>query len=305
MDADAGVKHMRTNETIKIAGWTTCLLISAVIWSLWAVDASVGSPPLDPLPVPSYSFDLISPATTNGIVTSDSVLAVQDFPFARFDAVVLGLGRLADDIDGLSGRHTELSYGDQFVLLFSVDRTSVGNDIATDPALVNMGVPYDAADQARKGQAAGDMFMTVAMFEFGDKPGVRSVRGASTNGIASHTLAANNFDEGGRDFMAFPTTAARSSGNATAAKAANEDNVDALAYLSSNGAPTGLLKSQRTNPLLFFTVAANSRSLDQSLPGHLPQQQPRGHLRRRRPQRRRKRRTLRISGRPQSDPGAG
>ncbi len=235
--------------------------------ALSGLDAGLASPPLEPVPIPAYSFDLGSPATSNGMVGADAVLEADEFPTAVVDGACLGLGRPGDDLNGLSVSHVEFPPGDQFVLLFSIDRNSVGL-VDPAPALVDVGVPYNAKDQAGRGQAAGDLFMSTTLF-FADAGKVLNPPGRFNSNGVNNNLVVNNFDEGGRDFRALPPTSAR--GYNASSRAPNEDNVDATAYISTNGSTTPGSKRRQNGdvPPLYYTVGLGSPSLG-FLPGESP-----------------------------------
>jgi len=175
------------------------------------VSVATAAPPLQPLPPPVYSFDEQSPQVQDGTVTADSVLQVMggvaiEVPVPVLDGNALGLGQPGDQLDALSLNHAGLSPTATFSILFSVDRATVGA-APPDPLLTSQGVPFNVQDQAAKGHAAGDQFISLGLFQFG--AAARSqVLGSGSN----NSQVRNNFDEGGVDFAAKPETS--SSGSA-------------------------------------------------------------------------------------------
>jgi hypothetical protein len=84
------------------------------------------------------------------------------------------------------------------VLLFSVDEDTV-RLAEPDAELIALNVPYNVFDQAVRGQATGDQFMSTILFDF---------VGIVEATIQNNVLVRNNFDEGGTDFSAQPPTSA-------------------------------------------------------------------------------------------------
>ncbi len=204
--------------------------------TLWAHVAMVlASPPITPLADPLYSFDLMSPAVTQGFVKADDVLVLgSPYPVPLVSGTVLGLGAAGDELDGLSGGHPLVSPEEPFLLLFSVNRDSPGT-APPDPALVAIGLPYNVFDQAARGHQAGDEFMSTLSFS-------RAARGTATM-PGNNVLSRNNYDEGGTDFAARPETSAHS----VVAEEA-QDNVDALADAAAGPAP--YFSASRLSPSL-------------------------------------------------------
>lgn len=198
-----------------------------------------GVPPVDPLPAPTFSFDLASPKVANGAVQGDMLLkpAPPVLTIER-EGWTLGLGLLTDDVDGLSVAHAAQAADAPFVLLFSVDRATVGL-APPDPALVALARPYNVLDQASRGHAAGDEFMSTTPFTLD-----QSLGGTAAVVLWNDVLLRNNFDEGGTDFVAEPETSAE-----TVVIEALQDNVDALTVVAS------------ATDVLYFSVTKDSPSL--------------------------------------------
>jgi len=208
-------------------------------WVLCAIASA--APPLETFPIPHYSFDL---ASSNGAIDADSVLvndaASPSVPVTEYHGSDLGLGNPGDDLDALSAAHAGILPGDEFILLFSVDRQSAG-DVPPNADLTEQGVPYNATDQVARGHAAGDLYLSIVRF---NRDGI--LFGFIDRGLTqNNTLGVNNYDEGGRDFRAQPPTSAQTHGNR-----AYQDNVDATAMLPTNGPP----------PHLYYSVAVGSSS---------------------------------------------
>jgi hypothetical protein len=230
----------RTSAVHVFAGCVCLALVGALAWA---------APPVNPLPMPAYSFDEESPASLNGFVTPGSILfPAHPRPTTIVLGSALGLNSLADDLDGLSSAHANVGETDTFVVLFSVDRLTVGAALP-DPGLVNAGVPYNVREQALKSQAAGDQYMSTRVFT---KQGPLLLRGGTSNS----GLCRNNFDEGGTDFAAEPNTHSRDNPGT-----ASQDNVDAAADLNyaTRGQPVDV----------YFSVTRFSPSLP-TLPGNAP-----------------------------------
>jgi len=151
----------------------------------------------------------------------------------------LGLRSPEDDLDALSAANACVDPNETFVLLFSVSSESVGA-APPDPALIALHVPFNAADQAERGHAAGDQFMSTQLF---------TVLGGQGGVILNNVLVRNNYDEGGTDFSALPETSA-------AEPATDEllDIVDATARLTWDG-------QEVVN--VYFSATADSPSLEE------------------------------------------
>jgi len=210
------------------------LLILALVPS-----TSRATRPVDPLPAGYYSFDL---ASTNGLVQADDVL-VHPGPTVVYPGVGLGLGRPGDELDALSSANTELIGPVEFAVLFSVDRDTIGL-APPDPFLVGNGVPYNAMDQAWRGHAAGDQYMSLLLFARWGIIGP-PLRQSYQPG---NTLTRNNFNEGGTGFDGRPAASAE---RMTAP--AGQDSVDAMSLPSGRSA-------LRDDPL-YFSVSSASPSL--------------------------------------------
>jgi len=229
---------------------------------LLAMTATVTSnvcaaPPLNPLPQPLYSFDAGSP-TVNQMadgVSSGAILTVEspgDTPGERIRADGLGLNDPDDDLDGLSFNRANVTMADTFVLMFSVDRQTTGN-AAADATLAGAGVPFNVTDQASRGHAAGDGFVTLTLFNRSGP--VPTLRGAPTGNYQ----ALNNADEGGNDFKALPNTSSTST---------TTDPQDHVNGMSSETTPPQLRGNTGPGPT-YYTVSSASPSLQQGLiPGN-------------------------------------
>lgn len=219
-----------------------------------------GSPPSQPLLPPLYSFDSQSPSVLDGTLAADSVLQLGDpVPVPVVLGGGLGLGQPGDQIDALSSSQPGFPATGTFSVLFSVDRATVGA-VPPSSILTAQGVPFSVQDQAAKGQAAGDQFISLDLFQFGVNGTAGRVLGSGSN----NSQVRNNFDEGGVDFAAKPPTSSSSSSTDP------EDNVNstsgtAAAALMAVGVPGGVYFSLCRDPL----GTCDSPSLT-TLPGAAP-----------------------------------
>ena len=209
-----------------LAGW---LGAAAPVWA---------AAPLVPIPVPDYSFDRDSCAVDGGLFAASDVLVLEfPDPDPVLTGMVLGLFSEDDDLDALSGANAGVGTDAGFVLLFSVDALSAG--VAPPAAeLVELNVPYNVADQAMRGHASADQFMSTCGFTIGS-----GISGAVYNNV----LTRNNFDEGGVDFAAAPPTSAHDM-----ATFDGFDVLDATAWLTREGA---------TVVSVYYSVTGDSPSL--------------------------------------------
>lgn len=212
------------------------------LWLLLAVaiaPVAQGDAPIDPLPVPDYSFGHGSWAEEAGIIEARDVLYL-DFPYpgTLVPGYTLELGSPIDDLDALSCANAGVTAQDTFALLFSVAVETLGT-AAPDPALIELNVPYNVTNQAALGQAGGDQFMSTQLF---------TLEGGQGGQVHNNVLARNNYDEGGTDFSAQPATPADENGTD-----GEYDDVNATA-------PLERVDDQVVN--VYFSVAADSPSLE-------------------------------------------
>jgi len=195
---------MKTANTIICVRPRTTVRFATFFAIFAAVTAATrGDPPTDPLPAPLFSFDLDSPSVLDGSLQADAMLTPV-LPDAEtvFMGWMLGLGLSADELDAQSVANADVSPDAPFALLFSVDEATIAA-AAPDPRLVSLGVPYNALDQAIRGQVAGDEFMSTALFLLDGIIGE-----ISALVLLNNVLVRNNFDEGGTDFVASPPSSA-------------------------------------------------------------------------------------------------
>lgn len=234
--------------------WTpvTVLFLSSLV---------VAAPPAETTFPPFYSFDAISPTVADGTVGSADILlpGPDDTIIILLRGADFGMPLPGDDVDACSGPSSNIASGDSFTLLISVDEFSVGA-VPPDQNLVQQGVPYNAADQAEKGQAAGDQFMGLDLFTRAGGP----LPGSNGRAGDNNTLLRNNYNEGGSGFGGQPATGASSGGRSRGVPVL-QDNVDCMfgtrVPIDPPG-PANLLP-------LYFSASADSPSL-QDLPGLMP-----------------------------------
>jgi hypothetical protein len=232
----------RVNRHYRVTNSATVL---ALLLAMACVSAACAAPPINALPVPFFCFDADSPSVQAGLIDSADILDLgESHPQSVVSGPQLGLTSPDDSLAGLSSPHSDFTAHELFVILFSVDRATVG--VANpDPELVAAGVPYNVRDQAWRGQAAGDQFISTARF---------TLAGGYQYGSFNSLLGRNNFDEGGTDFQAGPTTSA-----STAPLSDPEDNVICTAYLST---PKDEIEG------VYFTAVGTSPSLQVLSSGH-------------------------------------
>ncbi len=229
------------------------VLAMMVICMTFSQRADAAGKPLDPLTPPFYAFDSQSPTALRGDVAPCDVL-FKEFPNPAPPSVLvscqqLQMGQPGDEIDALSTSNETVASTASIILLFSVDRNSVGS-VPPDAALFANRVPYNVQDQALKNQASGDQFMSLQLFSRqGQLPGNR----AGNN----NTQTYNNYNQGGTDFNAEPPV-----GSASAARRASQDNVIAMVRSSAD---------QLNLPIsgVYYSLIANSPAM-QNIPGAAP-----------------------------------
>ncbi|MGD8454116.1 MAG: hypothetical protein PVJ57_20065 [Phycisphaerae bacterium] len=204
--------------------------------------------PREPLAPPVFSFDHDSPTVIAGIVSAGDLLMPDpegSHPMIVVPAINLGLISPLDHVDAISLDASLLHSGERYGLLLSVTRVTVGGP-PPEPMLSALGLPFNVTDQAERGHAAGDQFMSTILFD----PGKRGVlRGGPQNNI----LNRNNYDEGGTDFDGQPPTHAHDSVGSVP-----QDNVD------GTGTPPAGRHGGFPEPIenVFFSLTAQSPSLD-------------------------------------------
>ncbi len=233
-------------------------LVAFVALAFGFVDSVRAVPPTDPVSTPLFSFDIDSPSITSpsSTINPDQVLRVimpDAEPVPAINAMNIGLGQQGDDLDAISFSKSAISPQQQFIFMFAVDRATTG-DVPPNPSLLDNEVPYNVADQAARGHAAGDAFLTLSNYTV-NGPVSRSLRGIPE----SNTQGKNQYDEGGHDFGGRPETGSRDYSTD------DVDDVNGMAYEmpeSARGAPG-------PTPAFFYSVAPGSPSL-LTLPGNSP-----------------------------------
>ncbi|MBN2563808.1 MAG: hypothetical protein JXQ75_23075 [Phycisphaerae bacterium] len=237
----------------------------------------------DPLPAPHFSVDRDSPLSVNGFVTAADVLE-KPGPTVKYPGTNLGLYDGDDDLDGISYNRAEtVGFTQDFLLLFGVHRLSVGA-VPPDSGLVGSNRPFNVSDQALRHQVPGDLYMTLDAFRRQDRhaprggdrsqnvtPCVNLPQRLDRGRANNNTLCVNQGDTGGVDKDLSPEAAPVQQGGAKgrsflclrdtgSGSSGGADNSDATAYPPGSG-------RGGSDPGLFFTVTADSPSLQGSLPG--------------------------------------
>jgi plastocyanin len=219
------------------------LLLGLAGVMLWA------AAPLDPLPAPFFSLDILSPTIGASPADADDVLSPG--PVVVIDGLAdLGLGVAGDDLDAVSDNVPDPGSA-TFLLMFSVDRFTIGFGL-THPALVAAGIPYNAADQAARRQAAGDVFASGQLFSFGAHHG-------RSRDLSGNFLTNNQFNEGGTSLQLDPESEAHEY-NVDPEDA--QDDTNAMEG-ERGGGGSGL----RGGSAIYFSLTSSSPSLDDWQPG--------------------------------------
>lgn len=227
------------------------LLADVPVWAVVGTVVLLGAgvradPPCNRPPIPLFSLDANSPQVTDGTFEAADILRKDGQgnqpPVEEVDGAAIGLGNASDDLDALSFANDSHEPLSEFVVLFSVDRGTVGS-APPENLLKQRAVRYNVSDQDTKGQHAGDQFMSLTSTNF-ETPAPGAARFAANN-----ALSINNFDQGGTSFSVFPQTSA----DDTSADA--QDNVDATG-LSVDGLRAVLAP-------IYFSATSNSPSANQ------------------------------------------
>lgn len=184
---------MRTGSALSRPAVGLCVAAAVALVS----PAQAGEPTAaNPLPRPHLSIDPLGPSIGMFGLNPDDVYGVGgDGPPADlvFPGAGLGLGAPGDNLDGLSHGNSGVGLADTFVLLFSVDRDTVG---AVPPdGSISGTFPFNVQDQANRNQAAGDEYMGLSLF---------NRQGLAAPVIMNNTLVGNQGDVGGVDHELIP-----------------------------------------------------------------------------------------------------
>jgi hypothetical protein len=229
----------RHRPAVHVGGTVTCVLLT-----LLSAPMAWSAPPLVPLPAPEYSFDLLSPTVEDGVVAARDVLEVGEVaPFVLIPGEFLGLFSPLDDLNALSGPNSTADATATFLLLFSVDRETVGL-VPPDPEAFARDVPFNPQDQAWRGHAAGDQYLSLGLY-------TREIRRAfAAPSLDNSVLCRNHYNEGGTDFTARPFTSARD----IVTLRVPQDNVNATGRLPRSADGTGVQH-------VYFSATGSSPSL--------------------------------------------
>lgn len=234
--------------------WRARLLAGAALVAAHSlITVARAQPPADvPIRAPLFTIDAASP-TIGGPITASAILQ-KPGPTVRHPGPALGLNHPADDLDGFSYNRGSVLPSQTFVILFSVDRASIGAASA-DPDLVTAGKPFNVQHQALRHQAAGDVYMSTSGF----------TRNGPTPFLLvtpdNNTLGRNGGDTGGVDLDLKPEE--------PPIVDVNPQPQDELQGMSSPGVPAAVLESGIPGEMLFYSATRNSPSL-QMLPGGVP-----------------------------------
>ncbi|HUN81307.1 MAG TPA: hypothetical protein VMV81_07325 [Phycisphaerae bacterium] len=161
------------------------------IWMIPLIAGPVWAGPhaLVPITRPYFTLDMASPSVApSGPFLAASILSAPG-PTTAYPATGLGL-TANDELDEFSFNRADVVPGDQFVLLFNVDRITMGAR-GPDPSMLP-NRPFNVMDQAARHQAAGDTFMTLDGYTRSGGPLLRVA-------VRNNTLVVNQGDSGGID----------------------------------------------------------------------------------------------------------
>ena len=234
--------------------WSGSTVVTIVVTLFCAASVRAQPHSTVPLPAPQFSIDRTSPTST--VPTAASAILAKPGPTVVHQGTGMGLNSSMDEMNDFSyNRRPAIQQGEMFLILFSVDRASVGAR-PPDPGLVATGRCFSVYDQADRHQAPADLFMSLDPFTTAGtvtpKDGGRAISRNNTEVI-------NQGDTGGDDIDLSPAEAPVQRDDPNDAV----DNVDGIGY-----PPTG---GKDRTAALFFTLSANSPSL-LSMPG-IPGQQ--------------------------------
>ncbi|MBK8915125.1 MAG: hypothetical protein IPM64_11100 [Phycisphaerales bacterium] len=224
-----------------------CVLVAGfVAVAAWAVNPTSRIP----LRAPVYSFDLASPTIISTTLDAGDALG-HPGPFKVIPRVNLGENSPIDELDGLSEQNQAFPPSGTFLLVFSVDRTSVGA-VGPDPFLLANNLPFNVQTEAAANQQSGDAFLSTQLFDIFGPLSVLAL-------TANNTLGRNQGDASGVDHSGIPAT------SPSVPNADPKDDVDAM-YIPKPIA--GGIAGIEPPPMncLFFSLKRNSPSL-LTLPG--------------------------------------
>ncbi len=244
----------------KFSGWCylRALLAAAVLLpALICARADAEPQAINPIRLPDFTIDLDSPTLDDGVLLAGDVLN-KPGPLVVRPAATLRLFSPLDDLDAMSFSRSDVAPGQTLLLLFGVDRASIGL-APPDPGLVAQNRPYNVLDQAAKHQAAGDIFMTLTPFTL---DGPLPFEGFGPGTAANNTLVRNQGDTGGVDKDLKPEV----SPEVFTDPLAEIDDSDGIAGEPTGGIPFGPRGVPGADNVLFFSITRDSPSLT-SLPG--------------------------------------
>ncbi len=236
---------MVTRSSVPALPARSCAVMGLVC--LAVAPLALATRPVEPLPAGLYTFDQGSPTVGMGLLSAADVLRFSSMeptlPIVDVNAADVGL-TLNDDINALSINTTGIGPIEPLLLVFSVDRYTTGL-APPEPSLVTQGVPFNVQDQAARGHAAADQYLSTRAFT---RSGALPLRGERQE--PNNTLIRNNFDEGGTGHGAQPQRAADIDTTSEP-----QDNVDAVAAEP--------LPGSRTRPPLYLSLTPQSPTVIQ------------------------------------------
>ncbi len=232
-----------------------CVLLVVQLGAGWGPTA------VNPLSPPLFSLDPNSPEVTQDLFVPGDVIENSDAGglAVMFSRANLGLQDDADVLGAVTVGPIGYPPEATFVIIFSVDRMAGGREPA-DATLAAMGLPFNVQDQAMRGQAASDAFMSLLLFNRGGP--IPPPNGLITGSLSNNnTLVINGGDAGGVDFNISPEDVSPADPNT----AMTQSDVNGGSGTQSGGG--GLIANDKTRDVVvFFSLRDGSPSLA-TLPG--------------------------------------
>lgn len=213
---------------------------------------------ITPLDTPFFSIDRESTSVSPNLRARD--ILDKPGPLVFISGAGLGLASpTLDELDDISVNRNVVPATQDFVILFSVDKASVGG-AAPDPGLVDNNRPFNVRDQAVKKQAAGDIFMSTDAFNRADPGPLGDDTPVPHGSSNNNTLVKNQGDTGGVDLDLEKEIPPEVPADAIEPS----DELDGISEKDDPGAPFAF--GHPGTPALFYTLRNGSPSLV-TLPG--------------------------------------